>query len=41
MYNNKELYLFHGSNIIEVLENIQDNIEIEGIHYNMDYTPYS
>lgn len=37
----KELYLFQGSNIIEVLENIQDKIEIEGIHYNMDYTPYS
>ena len=36
----KELYLFHGSNIIEVLENIQDNIDIEGVHYNMDYTPY-
>lgn len=39
--SNKELYTFHGSNILQVLENIRTTINIEGIHYNMDYTPYA
>ena len=41
METNRELYTFHGSNILQVLENIRSTIDIQGIHYNMDYTPYA
>ena len=36
-----ELNIFYGSSIIQVLENICKNINIEGVHYNKDYTPYA
>ena len=38
---NKELYLFHSSKIINVLESILKNIKIQGIHFNQDYTNYA
>lgn len=39
--NKKQLYTFHGKNTIECLTNICNLIDIDGISYNMDYTPFS
>ena len=36
-----ELNIFYGSSITQVLENICKIINIEGIYYNKDYTPYA
>lgn len=38
---NKELYVFHSPKLITTLESISKQINLEGIHFNKDYTPYS
>ena len=39
--SNKKLYIFHGKNTIECLNYIHNLIDIDGISYNMDYTPFA
>lgn len=39
--SNKKFYIFHGKNTIECLNYIHNLIDIDGISYNMDYTPFA